>query len=83
MTVEKVVQGATFSSFVTNESSPFNRPRTIGGLLLLFTGSGLLVIDAFSETYAADTITLALCFGTASILLGVESIRRYLGGPDD
>ena len=82
MTVEKVVQGAAFSSFVTNDASPFNRPRTIGGLLLIASAVVLLTIDAFSSQYAVDTITLALLLGTASVLLGVEGIRRVIGGPD-
>lgn len=61
------------------EHSPFNRPRTFGGLLLLATGALLLIVDAFSREYAADTIHLGLVFGTGSVLLGVEGIRRYLG----
>ena len=65
-----------------NDAAPFNRPRTIGGLLLISAAVVLLAIDAFSTSYAVDTITLALLLGTASVLLGVEGIRRFLGGPD-
>lgn len=64
------------------DGAAFNRPRTIGGLLLLATGAVLVLVDAFSLDYAADTIHLGLLFGTGSVLLGVETVRRYIGGPD-
>ena len=65
---------------MTDDGAAFNRPRTIGGLLLIATAAVLVLVDAFSLDYSADGITLALLLGTGSVLLGVEGIRRYIDG---
>jgi hypothetical protein len=67
---------------VEHEPASFNRPRTIGGLLLIAAAVVLVTVDAISETFTADNVTLALFLGTSSVLLGVEGIRKYLGGQD-
>jgi len=46
----------------------------LGGALLL------MILDAIRTDYAADTIQLALLFGTGLVLLGVEAGRKLLGG---
>ena len=56
----------------------FDRPRIIGGLLLLAAITVLVLIDAISLDYQADTVLVALLLGTASVLLGVEGIRSLL-----
>jgi hypothetical protein len=38
----------------------------------------LVLIDAVSLDYAADTVLIALLLGTASVLLGVEGLRSVL-----
>ena len=65
---------------MADDDGAFNRPRTIGGLLLIATAAVLVLVDAFSHDYTTDGITLALLLGTGSVLLGVEGIRRYIGG---
>lgn len=62
-----------------NEDSPFNRPRTVGGLLLIAAAAFLVVIDAFSIDYDADAVVLTLLLSTGSVLLGVEFVGRKLG----
>jgi hypothetical protein len=69
-------------SLLDDEQSPFNRPRTAGGLLLLGAAALLVLIDAFSVDYQPDTVIVALLLGTGSVLLGVEGIRRIVGGPE-
>lgn len=64
---------------MADEPSPFNRPRTIGGLLLIGAAAFLVVIDAFSLDYDADAVVLTLLLSTGSVLLGVEFVGRKLG----
>ena len=63
-----------------NDSGPFNRPRTIGGLLLIAVASVLVTIDAFTLDYDADPVILTLLLTTGSVLLGVEVLRNRLNG---
>ena len=65
---------------VGDENGPFNRPRTIGGLILIGVAAFLVTIDAFSVDYAADLPILTLFLTTGSILLGVEVLRNRLNG---
>ena len=65
---------------MNDDGADFNRPRTIGGLLLIGVVAVLAVIDAFSETYAADPVVATLFLTTGSLLLGVEVLRRTING---
>jgi hypothetical protein len=49
---------------------------------LLGAAALLVLIDAFSVDYQPDTVIVALLLGTGSVLLGVEGIRRIVGGPE-
>ena len=70
----------TVPFYVADDSNPFNRPRTIGGLILIGVAALLVTVDAFSETYAADLPILTLLCTTGSILLGVEILKNRLNG---
>lgn len=65
-----------------SDSGPYNygRARVAGGLLLIATVVALALIDAISIDYSVDSIQLGLLLGTGSVLLGVEAIRKYIGG---
>lgn len=65
---------------MTNDSGPFNRPRTIGGLLLIGVAAVSVLIDAISLDYAPDPVVLTLLLSTGALLLGVELVGRALGG---
>ena len=65
---------------VGDDDGAFNRPRTIGGLVLIAVSAVLVVIDAFSLDYDADPVTLTLLLTTGSLLLGVEILRSRLNG---
>lgn len=47
--------------------------------MLICAAIGLMTYDAFSPDYALDSGQLALMFGTATVLLGVEAGKRFLG----
>lgn len=40
----------------------------------------LMLIDSLSRDYSLDSIQLGLMLGTGSVLLGVEAIRKVVGG---
>jgi hypothetical protein len=73
-----VLHPARSLSPLIDERGVFDRPRIIGGLLLLAAVAVLVLIDAVSLDYAADTVLIALLLGTASVLLGVEGLRSVL-----
>jgi hypothetical protein len=64
------------------DGGPYNygRARVAGGLLLIGLVVILAIIDAISIEYSVDSIQLGLILGTGSVLLGVEAIRKYIGG---
>ena len=64
---------------MADDLPPFNRPRTVGGLLLLGAAAFLVIVDAFSLDYQADSVVLTLLLSTGSLLLGVEFIGRRIG----
>ena len=64
---------------VADDDAPFNRPRVVGGLLLIAIASLLVTIDAFSLDYDADAVVLTLLLSTGSLLLGVEFVGRRIG----
>ena len=59
-------------------STPFNRARVIGGLLLLALVAVLYVLDVLSPDFSLDTIQLGLILGSALLLLGVEGGKWLL-----
>ena len=65
---------------MADDGGIFNRPRTIGGLVLIGVSAVLVVIDAFSLDYDADPVVLTLLLTTGSLLLGVEVLRNRLNG---
>lgn len=63
-----------------SDGRPYYGRARIGGASLLFGIAGLLMlVDAFRTDYAVDSIQLGLLLGTATVLLGVEAIRKFLG----
>jgi len=63
-----------------DERPHYVRARIIGGVGLFLLAGILMVADAFNAEYTVDSIQLGLLLGTASLLLGVEGIRRVIGG---
>lgn len=59
--------------------APFNRQRAIAGLILIGLAVVLMILDAALPNYQLDSIQLALVLGTASVLFGVEAIRKLIG----
>lgn len=57
----------------------YGRARTYSAYVLYGIAGFLMVLDAFRTDYAVDSIQLGLLLGTATVLLGVEAIRKALG----
>lgn len=55
------------------KDTPFNKPRIVGGLVLLGVVSALFLIGR-----PVDSIQLGLLLGTALVLLGVDAGRKLL-----
>jgi hypothetical protein len=64
----------------TNEepNDPYRRARVIGGVLMLVLVSSLMLLDAWNDAFALDTIQLGLLLGTTLALLGVEGFRAFI-----
>lgn len=60
--------------------SSYRQARINGGLALIGLAIALMLIDAWSPTFAVDSIQLGLILGTALALLGVEAGRKLLNG---
>jgi hypothetical protein len=58
----------------------YGRARIAGGLMLIGAAILLMLIDSLSRDYSLDSIQLGLMLGTGSVLLGVEAIRKVVGG---
>ena len=65
---------------MNDDGGPFNRPRTIGGLILIGVVAVAVLVDVFSLDYAPDPVVLTLLLSTGALLLGVELAGRVLGG---
>lgn len=60
------------------DDKPFNRPRIIGGLVLLCLVVLLYVFDALRTDFSVDSIQLGLLLGTSLLMLGVEGGKALL-----
>lgn len=63
-----------------NGSTPYyGRARIAGGLALIFGAIFLSIIGAITHT-PADSVQIGLMLGTGTVLLGVETGKKLLGG---
>ena len=58
----------------------FGRARVAGGLFLIGLAGVLTILDAVRPDYNLDTIQLSFMLGTGGVLLGVDALRRLIGG---
>ncbi len=61
-------------------SYSFGRARVAGGLVLIFAAVALALIDAVSVDYTVEPIQTGLFLGTGAVLLGVEAVKKVIGG---
>ena len=57
----------------------YGRARAIFGSLCIVVGLALVLLDSIRAIHTVDSIVLGLIFGTGTVLLGVEAVRRRIG----
>jgi hypothetical protein len=59
----------------------YGRARIYLAGILVIVASALALIDALSTEYTLDVVHLGMFLTTAALLLGVEGLKRIMGGP--